>query len=549
MVTFNFKYAPGTTAQQMLGFEMAGRIWSSYLTDNVQVNLYVEMTDRLEGNILGGAIPRLNAKQDYSLFREKLLADATSANDRRALSATDSKEFGAWFDLYDNSTSNTGNALVKNNRMNMTSANSKALGIALKKGNESQLDGYLMFSKLANQSVHWDYDYTRSTAPAANQVDFLSTVMHEIGHVLGFVSSVDRSGWVSPRINSSNKFKDYETNIKQRIEQATPLDLFRYSTESGSLPDLSVGGNIFLSLNKGEQALGAFASGKDTTVGGDGSQASHWKGTGDSSGLMNPTLRLAERTTMKGIDLRAFDIIGWNVASQGANTSLNLTTLLNQSKQSLAQRLGTTVAALDANPAMAERLTQTLTEEVLTLIDDSEVYDKSRRRSDDPFGQILDLMALEGVFGEWMPEESVQTGDRRKNQLVGTQETDLLSGMAGNDQLIGRGGNDFIKGGQGRDRLLGGNGKDVLMGGRGRDILVGGNGRDVFVLQVGMGMDVIQDFKDGRDSLGFSADLNRADLSIGQMGKDAVIAWQGQAIALLRGVDANLITPADFVIA
>jgi Ca2+-binding RTX toxin-like protein len=549
MVTFNFKYAPGTTLEQMKGFEMAGRIWSSYLTDNVQVNLYVEMSDRLEGNILGGAIPRLNAKQDYSPFRDKLAADATSVDDQRALSAMESKEFGAWFDLYDNSTSNSGNAVEKNNRMNITSANSKALGITLKKGNESQLDGYLVFNKLGTQGVQWNYDYTRSTASAANQVDFLSTVMHEIGHVLGFVSSVDRSGWVSPRINGSNKLKDYETNIKQRIEQATPLDLFRYSTESGRLPDLSVGGDIFLSLNKGQQSVAAFASGKDKTVGGDGSQASHWKGTPGSSGLMNPTLGLAERSTLQGIDLRAFDIIGWNIASQGANTSLNLATLLSQSKQALAQRMGTTVAAMEANPALAQRITQNLTEEVLTLIDDSEVYDRGRRKPDDPFGQILDLMALEGVFEEFMSEESMQTGDRRKNQLVGMQETDMLSGMAGNDQLIGRGGNDFVKGGQGRDRLLGGNGKDVLIGGRDRDSLMGGNGRDVFVLQVGMGMDVIQDFQDGRDSLGFSADLNRADLSIGQIGKDAVIAWQGQAIALLQGVDASLITPADFVIA
>jgi Ca2+-binding RTX toxin-like protein len=549
MVTFNFKYAPGVTLEQMTGFEMAGRIWSSYLTDNVQVNLYVEMTDRLEGNILGGAIPRLNAKQDYSPFRDKLTADATSTDDQRALNAMESKEFGAWFDLYDNSSSNSGNALEKNNRMNITSANSKALGITLKKGNESQLDGYLMFNKLSNQGVRWNYDYARTGAAPANQVDFLSTVMHEIGHVLGFVSSVDRSGWVSPRINGNNRLKDYETNIKERIQHATPLDLFRYSTESGGLPDLSVGGNIFLSLDKGQQSLGAFASGKDTTVGGDGSQASHWKGTSGSSGLMNPTLGLAERSTIKGIDLRAFDIIGWNIAPQGANTSLNLPALLSQSKQALAQRLGTTVAALDANPTTAQRLTQNLTEEVLTLIEDSEVYDKARRRPDDPFGQILDLLALEGLFDQWMPEESMQTGDRNKNQLVGTQETDLLSGMAGNDQLIGRGGNDFVKGGQGRDRLMGGNGKDVLMGGRDRDSLMGGNGRDVFVVQVGMGMDVIQDFQDGRDSLGFSADLDRADLSIGQVGKDAVIAWQGQAIALLQGVDASQITPADFVIA
>jgi RTX calcium-binding nonapeptide repeat (4 copies) len=547
MVTFNFKYAPGVTLEQMKGFELAGRIWSSYLTDNVEVNLYVEMTDRLATNVLGGAIPRLNAKQDYADFREKLTADATSADDLRAISTMESKDFGAWFDLYDNSSSNSGSAIEKNNRMNITSANSKALGITLKKGNANQLDGYLTFNKLANQSVTWSYNYERIGAAPANQVDFLSTVLHEMGHVLGFVSSVDRAGWISPRINDSNKLKDYESNIKQRIQQATPLDLFRYSTDSGTNLDLSVGGNIFLSLDKGQQAIASFSSGKDTTVGGDGSQASHWKGTPGSSGLMDPTLGLGERSSIERIDLRALDITGWNIAP--VNAPLNLSSLLSQAKQSLAQRLGTTVATLEANPTMAQRLTQDLTAEVMTLIDDSEVYDKGRRKPDDPFGQILDVLGLEGVFEEWMPEEAMQTGDRYRNQLIGTVETDMLSGLGGDDQLIGQGGNDFIQGGRGVDRLIGGNGKDVLIGGRDRDILTGGNGRDVFVLQVGAGLDVIQDFQDGKDFLGFSESLKVENLSVGQSGQDTLIAWQGQAIALLRNVNVSQITSADFVIA
>jgi Ca2+-binding RTX toxin-like protein len=153
------------------------------------------------------------------------------------------------------------------------------------------------------------------------------------------------------------------------------------------------------------------------------------------------------------------------------------------------------------------------------------------------------------VFEEWMPEEAMKTGDRYKNRLMGTVETDMLSGLGGDDQLIGQGGNDFIKGGQGGDRLIGGNGKDVLIGGRDQDILTGGTGRDVFVLQVGAGVDVIQDFQDGRDFLGFSADLKAENLSLGQSGRDTLIAWQGEAIALLRNVNVSQITSADFVVA
>jgi Ca2+-binding RTX toxin-like protein len=548
MVTFNFSYAPGTTLQQMMGFEMAGRIWSTYLTDNVTVNLHVEMTDRLGSNVLGGSIPRLNAKQDFKPFRDSLFADSVSADDRLAMNAVNDKEIDAWFDLYEDSNANSGSSL-HTNRMNITSANSKALGITLKKGTGDQLDGYILMNKLANQSAQWNYDYTRSSQASTNSVDFLSTILHEMGHVLGFASSVDRSGWVNSRVRSNNERKDYESNIKERIQHATPLDLFRYSTESGINRDFSVGGNIFLSLNQGQQSIASFSSGKDTTAGGDGSQSSHWKGTPGSTGIMDPTLGLAERASIAAIDLRVLDVIGWNLASQGINTSLNLSNLQDQSKQALAQRLGKTVAWIEANSTLAsQQLSRNLTQEVLTLVENSEVYDKGRRPPNDPFGQILEVLSLEGVFETWMPEDAMKVGDRHQNQIFGSAKTDLISGMAGNDQLVGNGGKDLIEGGKGRDVLSGGNGNDVLTGGRQCDRLTGGKGHDVFVLQP-MGCDVIQDFQDGKDQLGLSPSLQVEKLGISQVGKNTLIVWEGEAIALLKGINTNQISAVDFMTA
>lgn len=54
---FNFTYAPGTTLDQMLGYEMAGRYWSNYLADDVTVNIFIESTNILPTNVIGGAIP------------------------------------------------------------------------------------------------------------------------------------------------------------------------------------------------------------------------------------------------------------------------------------------------------------------------------------------------------------------------------------------------------------------------------------------------------------------------------------------------------------
>jgi Ca2+-binding RTX toxin-like protein len=546
MVAFNFSYAPGTTLEQMTGFEMAGRIWSTYLTDNATINLHVEMTDRLDKNVLGGAIPKVNTKQDYTQFRNKLSQDAKSADDSLANSNLSSGTVKAQFDLYQ-----FGANLGKNvdtSLMDINSANAKAVGMM--SATDTQLDGYILINKLMNQSVTWNYDYTRSSAASANSIDFLSTIVHEMGHVLGFVSSVDRSGWLSSRVNTTSEQANYEANIKERVTHTTPLDLFRYSQEIGISRDLSVGGAISFSLNAGVQAVdsASFASGKDTTAGGDGRQGSHWKDIPTPFGIMDPTLGLAERSTIAALDLRAFDVIGWDLSAQGINTPLNLTELKNQSKQALAQRLGKTVAWLDTNSTTAaQQLVKDRATDVLNLITTSEVYDKGKKKDDDPFGRILDVVGLEGVFEEFIPADMRKVGDRHQNQIFGSAKTDLISGLAGNDQLVGNGGKDLIEGGKGRDVLSGGNGNDVLTGGRQCDWLTGGNGRDVFVLQPIGGCDVIQDFQDGKDQLGLSPSLQVESLGISQVGKNTLIVWEGQAIALLKGINSNQINATDFV--
>jgi len=546
MVTFNFSYAPGVTLQQMTGFEMAGRIWSAYLTDNVTVNVHVEMTDLLGENVLGGSVPRVNTKQAYTQFRDRLSQDAKSTDDQAVKSNLLSGNVDAQFDLYESGI-NIGKQF-KTQFMDINSANAKAVGMM--SGTNTQLDGYILINKLQNQSVQWNYDYTRSSSPAANSIDFLSTALHELGHVLGFTSSVDRSGWLSPRVITSLAKLTYEASIEERVTHTTPLDLFRYSSESGNDLDLSVGGNIKFSLDDGSGLVACFASGKDTKAGGDGKQGSHWRELPLPTRIMDPNLGLAERSKINTVDLRAFDAIGWDLSSQGINTPLNLTDLRDQSRQALAQRLGQTVAWLAANSTTAaQQLVKDRATDVLDLIANSEVYNKGKIKTTDPFGVILDVVGLEGVFEEFIPEDMKKVGDRHQNQLFGSAKTDMISGLAGKDYLVGNGGNDLMEGGRGSDRLQGGNGQDVLIGGRRGDLLIGGKGSDVFVLQSLGGCDVIQDFQTGHDQLGLSANLQLEKLGISQSGDNTMLVWEGKAIALLKGINASQITPADFVAA
>ena len=62
---FNFNFAPGSSLEQMLSFEMAGLYWSNHLADDVTINLFIETTDQLPENVIGGALPGLKSKEKF----------------------------------------------------------------------------------------------------------------------------------------------------------------------------------------------------------------------------------------------------------------------------------------------------------------------------------------------------------------------------------------------------------------------------------------------------------------------------------------------------
>jgi hypothetical protein len=84
MATFNFTFDPGTTLQQMVGFEIAGRVWSSYLTDNTTINIHAGMSSSLGTNVIGGALPGIQANVQYQTYRDRFAADRKSTDDNTA---------------------------------------------------------------------------------------------------------------------------------------------------------------------------------------------------------------------------------------------------------------------------------------------------------------------------------------------------------------------------------------------------------------------------------------------------------------------------------
>ncbi len=156
-------------------------------------------------------------------------------------------------------------------------------------------------------------------------------------------------------------------------------------------------------------------------------------------------------------------------------------------------------------------------------------------------------------------------GTDGNDNLTGTKQDDLIKGGAGNDRLSGGLGNDKLFGGLGADVLEGGNGNDylygdegddILRGGNGDDILFGGNGfnrltggagSDVFTLGAGTGFDTITDFNLGSgDRLGLSNGLSFSDLTISGVGRNTVISFGNDELAILRNVSAASITGSAF---
>jgi 5'/3'-nucleotidase SurE len=106
-------------------------------------------------------------------------------------------------------------------------------------------------------------------------------------------------------------------------------------------------------------------------------------------------------------------------------------------------------------------------------------------------------------------------------------------------------GNDALTGSN--DRLLGLAGDDDLNGGAGKDTFTGGAGDDRFVVGVGKGIKTITDFERG-DRFVLSDGLTFEQLTIRQGTGNTVIEAKGETLAILLGVEANMVTQSAFTV-
>jgi hypothetical protein len=314
----------GSPAQQ--GFQVAAAYWGSVLSNNATINLGVKFAP-LAPNVIGSTG---STRSDTTVAAWKNAVIATRSGytlDQTAVLPTLNAQGGASF--VTNGTRMDGNndtavqvyddgATTSSQTLYLNTSVQKALGIY--GGPANNFDGHVTFS------TNFNFDFNPSDGIQTGKMDFIGVAIHEIGHALGFVSGVDFLDVYGYPNGPGAGTLGYDLNDTSIF---SALDMFRYSNDpnnvapgSGPTRDLTVGTASYFSIDGGLTMVGADSRFSTGAYNGDGRQASHFKDTASAQGgcngynqlgILDPTFCLGEMGVVKGLDLAAYDAMGWNL--------------------------------------------------------------------------------------------------------------------------------------------------------------------------------------------------------------------------------------------
>jgi hypothetical protein len=279
-------------APALAAFNRAAASWGSIFSDPITVNLAADLVSIPAPNVIGQTSAVL-LQAGYTTIRNQMVADAADEADDGIVALLPTVAQVAAFV--------PANFLLSSTMLG-TKANLKAMGFTGLDAAFGANDATIQFNS------NFAFDYDRSDGLSPGTVDFETVATHEIGHALGFTSFVDQVDFL----------------LAQGLTGAIgfePLDLFRFGSSPGffpttaaeftTMPRMMAPGvaSIFDDLSN----AWALSTGQFT---GDGRQASHWKDdalTGVLIGVMDPTLATAFVSPIRTADVRALDVIGWDV--------------------------------------------------------------------------------------------------------------------------------------------------------------------------------------------------------------------------------------------
>ena len=276
-------FALAANADALAAVERAALAWESVFSDPITVVIDARFA-ALGTMVLGSADPA-TFDVTYDTLRTLMVMDADADDTLVAsLQAVEpTVTLPAGFSLAD--------------KWTVTQANIKALGAPF-----SGVDGILRMSS----DAPFDFDNSDGVDPLL--YDFETIAIHEIGHILGFLTGVSD---VDSRLNANQPGE----------VAAYGMDLLRFANDvPGADPEtpadfasfprsLLTGGDAITDLISAEYRM---STGVST---GDGRQASHWKAnetTGVLIGVMDPTFARQEVVPITAADLAMLDFLGYD---------------------------------------------------------------------------------------------------------------------------------------------------------------------------------------------------------------------------------------------
>jgi hypothetical protein len=288
-------------------FQRAAADWESRISNPIRVNIEADLGTFSDPNIIGatgwGDEP---VNLPYDQVRDAMAARANRPGNGILAYLPTSAQITA-------SIPNVQNASFDKTTLGALRANQKALGLIANPLTDPLTDGTITFNSA------FTFDYDRSDGIDANKMDFQTVATHEIGHVLGFLSDTD----------------DYDRFGGGIADNATTLDLFRFAADNKPTTPEQFR-NLPRELRPGVEAVTTdLANEYPMSTGfymGDGNQASHWKddflivdGTlyiGPLIGIMDPTLAFGVTEEISDADLRAMELIGYDVVPEPGTASI-----------------------------------------------------------------------------------------------------------------------------------------------------------------------------------------------------------------------------------
>lgn len=266
-------------ADALAAFQRAGQAWSSRISNPITLTISADLNNSFGDPTVIGSANTPVFGLPYDTVRNAMAARSGEAGLSILSSLPTRAEFSA--------NHSTGTVTNPTNIF-FSQANGKALGLNF---TPQSFDSVITFNSA------FSFDYNRANGVGSGLVDFETVAIHEIGHALGFQSSVD-------------------------FNETSPAtwDLFRFNQTSNNPTNTNEFRTFPREMRQGQEAVQNDLTSQfrlSTGVTGDGNEASHWKGDeflgNQTIGVMDPTLASGVFFNPSTADYRALELMGYTL--------------------------------------------------------------------------------------------------------------------------------------------------------------------------------------------------------------------------------------------